>query len=471
MKHSLIVTLHFRLSLSMIEIAIVDECAHSRASFASYIEEFIHSLGQRSLLLTPISILPLSPEELSFRRSPSLIILLAHAHHTFPQVKKTLDQASCPPLLLVQIMPHKSVPEQVERFIRLGASDTFEGDMAISFLLKHLIDLEQRSTRSKGTLHLVDSGKGGVGCTSLVASLGSLLGNGDLSAVVVDTDVFSRDLSRILRVTPLLNDALDRIISGLPITSESIEETLFRSPLSPSLFVVPPTASLQTFEPHRGDSTRTFVHYCDLLSRHYDHVFVDCSPLPEEILMLLSRKASSYTHIVDRDPYSLPGAIERWRRLSLDVSPIPKLTLIVNDSRSTRFSEKLILEEFRSLTGVSSERAPSFRIPYNSEARAPSSTLMTLAMSRAPALRSSFIALRDRYIPETEAIAPSSFVRTPLRARLHAFSEAVTPWMSRGRSLLRLPGSSRQIATSSQSTHLPALIASPEAPAHIQSSL
>ena len=320
----------------MISIAVVDSSAESRNSIIEELNECFYSDSFQLNFLPRIHITPLAPEEIKFHKIPDICILgprlLLHDVNEIARIKRLLPNSA----LLVRATGMLESISMTEHLARLGADDILPDHMLPSELLRKLI-LHARSadrTRS-GKFIVVDSGKGGLGVTSVAAALGDCCARAGRRTLLVDLDFDTQDLSRFLQARPCINETLGALLSQQkPIVQELVEECVHQVWSDDTgLFIMPPAAS--AFESlSSGDATlRSFVSVFEILDSLFDVLIIDAGNTPQAMRKTLWRMADHLLLVGSNDPATLFASIERTMDAYASLAPAAKLSLIFNGTK------------------------------------------------------------------------------------------------------------------------------------------
>ena len=193
----------------MLELLILDKTAESRNKIRNRLCDFIYTGSQSVDILPRISVKTISVEELSFQKSPKLILLgseiLSKDRGIVSDVKTLF------PDIVIVAWINESLNKLfiIEDLARLGVADIFLDNISANEFFRKLIILVRKTNKkSNSKIIIVDSGKGGSGVTSIVSALGEIYLDKDKKVLLVDCDVESQDLSRFLQVRPFINENL-----------------------------------------------------------------------------------------------------------------------------------------------------------------------------------------------------------------------------------------------------------------------
>jgi len=276
----------------MISVLVVDRSARSRSKLLEQISGFLYADEGLLPLLPRVSIAPLSPQEIAFHEAPDVCVLGPEITTSTPAEIATIRKTLPRTILLAQIPAHLSALSDIEQFARLGIDDVLEEHATAAAFVKKLVLLKGRRRESnRGTLVLVDSGKGGLGTTSITAALGETIAANGRSCVVADGDFESHDLTRFLQVKPFINENLRLILDGQrPLSDEAVTECILPvwSGEIP-LWCMPPAPESDDLYQPQAAQLRTFISVLEVLDAKYDVVLFDLGCVRGELRKLALR--------------------------------------------------------------------------------------------------------------------------------------------------------------------------------------
>lgn len=333
----------------MLKIFVVDETAESRHQLAQTISNHLTTAHREGVLLPQLSVVPLAIEELKFHGSPNLVVVgpglvdaeLSH----LALVRRILPSVP----LLVRLDAGRERLALIEQLARLGIDDVWGDSQSAHDFLRKLILMSSKVQREKrGSLVLVDSGKGGLGVTSITAGLGEALAVAGKKVVVVDLDFESQDLSRFLGVRPYVNENLQLMLDQKrPVTKEFVEQSV--SPVwseSDNLWCLPPAIDGEALIAPNSAHSRTMLSIFEMLDEMFDVILVDSAGTRGSLLRTLCRVADQCLMLVSADPASLYVSVERLQRARSAIHPEAGLFVIENHTSSGLKLPEALREEF-----------------------------------------------------------------------------------------------------------------------------
>ena len=184
-----------------------------------------------------------------------------------------------------------------------------------------------------GKIIVINSGKGGVGKTTLTANLGIALANLTENTVVLDTDLGLRNLDLALGLESMvINDIID------VVTEEcTLREAVLRDEKCGTLAFLPASQfkdkSLLTVDKYRNLLTK--------LKARYDYVLVDSPAGIDDGFDIALTMCDMAIVVVNPDPYSLRDA-DRVVALCEDKN-IEDIRIVINRMRAKMVNEGIML--------------------------------------------------------------------------------------------------------------------------------
>lgn len=403
----------------MISIVVVDRQAESRTRLVQEISEFLHTNVRDLDLIPRVNIIPLSRQELKFHSAPDLCIIgpgiVEHELADVTAIRKLFPAAA----ILARLRRGADDLAFVEQLARMGVDDVLSDHTTAQDFLKKLILLARRMAQRKtGKLIVVDSGKGGVGVTSIVAALGDALVKQGRRTALIDFDFDTQDLSRFLQARPFVNENLQLLFDQTrPVTQEFVEQCLV--PVwedEPLLRCMPPSADNEIIFDSRSTYPRTLISLLEIVDALHEFVIVDSGCARGAFLKTLYRLADGVVFVTDNDPASLYASVDRAKRLRGYMAPDASLTLVSNGAVKHGVPEQLMRDEFARMIGVASAECRVVSIPEcRAAARWPGSGGTLLSHGREP-LKRGLDSLASAVIGGDEAANLSA--RAPLTERL-----------------------------------------------------
>ncbi len=351
----------------MLKIVVVDETAESRTRLVQEICTLLR--GDTELDLLPrVSVSSSALEELRHTQTPPHIVIVGREIITRDVAKvggiKRLVPRSA---LFVALPPNKTDFETTEALARLGADDAIMPGATPGEFQRKIIFVARKLARDEqGAIVVIDSGKGGVGITSIIAALGDGLTAAKKSTVLVDFDFETQDLSRFLRARPFINEPLHLLLNGhSPSSREYVEECIIKVWDEPALLgcVPPPPETDKLFDPH-GGLGRSFIGALHTLSSLYSNVLIDVGALKGPLLRSVYRAATKIVLVINNDPATVFASTEKLNRIRAESAPDAKLLIVSNTPLRGSLHGSALKEAFRAGSNLdASEWGPE--VPYS----------------------------------------------------------------------------------------------------------
>lgn len=351
----------------MLKLVVIDRSAESRSAIMARINHYLRSEVNNVALLPQVSLKPLSPEEVRFHAAPDILIVgseLARSDlNEIHAIRKLLAQTA----IVVELEDSSLSLALVEQLARIGIDDTISQNCQPHEFLRKLILLSRRTQKPKsGKLILVDSGKGGVGVTSIAAGLGEALVAAGKRTLLVDMDYESQDLSRFLQARPFINENLQLMLNqARPVTQEHVEECLVQiwREVS-SFFCLPPGLECDELYDPRGGYPRTLLGVLEILDSVFDCVVVDAAGCRGVMLKALYRVADKVVFIVNNDPATLYASVDKLSRMRSVLDPTADLMIVENSVDRSGLSNRILREEFSRAARVNTSHWFPGTIPF-----------------------------------------------------------------------------------------------------------
>ncbi|NLF25789.1 MAG: ParA family protein [Deltaproteobacteria bacterium] len=352
----------------MVRLVVVDRSAESRGKIVDRINSFLRAELPELDFLPRISVKPLAPEELKFHGAPDICIagpeMLLQELCTISTIKRLIPDTPLVPYL-TRALSSISI---IEQLARLGADDVMPDNISASEFVRKIILLSRRRAKARsGKLVLVESGKGGLGVTSVVAGLGECLAEHGKKVVLLDFDFETQDLSRFLQARPFVNENLQLILEqNRPVTQECVEQCLV--PVweeSELLYCMPPPAEADGLYDSRSTCARTMLSVLEVLDHLFDCVVVDGGSARGAFLKTLLRVSDKVAFIINNDPSALYASVDKLSRLRGMLSAGADLVVLENASTRFGLANKLLKDEFERAAKLEESAWAPFAVPFN----------------------------------------------------------------------------------------------------------
>jgi len=207
------------------------------------------------------------------------------------------------------------------------------------------------------------SGKGGTGKTLLCATLAELLGNQDISVLIIDMDFFVRGLTSLLyfhkgeAIQLTKNDersSFDFFINNLPNESQTLGIYSYRSfHVTPSVSRIDETINLEGIALNSNDFYSSGLNRIinSIPKNKYDYVFFDSRAGYDELISTTSKYSDFSICVQEEDNISEITANNLIKQLENDSSSGPVFRL-VNKVRNIRNYEDLENKERKGVSYI-----------------------------------------------------------------------------------------------------------------------
>ena len=351
----------------MLTIFVVDKSAESRNRLLRVVDSLLDVDGAEYDLLPQISLKPVAPTELRFQEVPDICIvgdeLLTVELTEVGKIRKLLPDTP----ILVKLNEELERIAIVEQLARMGADDTLPEGISSKEFLRKIILLARKASRSRqGKLLLVDSGKGGVGVTSVAAALAETLFQGKKKVAVIDFDVETQDLSRFLQARPYVNENLQLLFDrSRPVTEEFVMQSLVRVWEDESdFYCLPPVLETESLYDPRSNYARILLSVLEVLDSCFDYVIVDAGGVRGALQETLYRVADKVVFVVNNDPATLYACADKATKGMQLLAPNAELVLVENAPARTGLPSKVLREEFSRALGVPDDIWVSDALPF-----------------------------------------------------------------------------------------------------------
>ncbi|HMP26979.1 MAG TPA: AAA family ATPase [Oligoflexia bacterium] len=301
----------------MLSVTVIDPRSDKRSAIVARLSELISGDSLDNLVLPPIRYSTLSPHEVKFNSASDITIITSELAVREISVIGTIKKSWPTTVLLVVYEDGEASLALSDRLARLGVDDTLSLLAPNAEILRKIIFLIKRIPQPKiGKIFLVDSGKGGLGVTTIAAGLAECAALAGKKALAVDLDFESQDLSRFLQARPFFNENLFNLISGFrSLTNESLNECVVRIWADDELFccLSPPCSNSKQLS---FEQIRLYVSVLRSLARTYDILIVDVAGIVGDFRHTLEELADYSLYLVNNDPASLYATIDRIKKYS-----------------------------------------------------------------------------------------------------------------------------------------------------------
>ena len=376
----------------MLKLIVVDRSAESRSRLAEQLINFLNDAAVDSEVLPRIDLKPISIQELKYQSAPDFCIIGEELSSCGPAEVARIQKLCPAATLIAKLAPHKASLATVELLARAGVSDFLLPTIsAAEFLNKLLIHSRKQNRRHQGKLVLVESGKGGLGVTSICAAVGDALLERGYRVVLVDLDFETQDLSRFLGARPYLNENLQDLTDGQrPVTEEFVLQcltTLWQD--EERIKIMPPTLEREDLFAGSGSAVRIYNAVFQVLTDLFDYVVVDSGSMRGALARMLYRQMNFCLFLANNDPAALFGSLSKVEHILPLANPESNFLLLENNHRREGLPINFVQREFQRLFPQPDREPYNLPIPHSQDGYAwpgSGSTLRTLggaALARA----------------------------------------------------------------------------------------
>lgn len=350
----------------MISVYVIDLSADGRKQMVDRLSELATRQRLNSPIFPNLNFKPLSYNELRFNKAPDICILgselVEYDKIAITNIKKVLPTTP----VIACIESNEADLGMVEQLARLGINDLLGPNSTPSEFLQKILLLNKRvAQKSNSELILVDSGKGGLGVTSIVSALGEKLAEADKKVLLIDLDVETQDLCRFLQVRPFVNENLSMMLDeNRPVVSDFIEQCYFRVWEDlPNLFCMPPIANQNlNFDDLRA-YPRLMLSLLENLDKDFDYIIVDMAGSRGALFDIFYKVADILLVLVGSDPASMYATSQRLKKLKTLCHTQTKIRLIENLKGEKGSYGTLLRDDFSRVANVKPDEW--IRIPLN----------------------------------------------------------------------------------------------------------
>ncbi|MGI6680286.1 MAG: AAA family ATPase [Bdellovibrionota bacterium] len=332
----------------MLELLILDKSAESRNKIRNRLCDFIYAGSQSADIIPRISVKSISIEELSFQKSPKLILLgseiLSEDRGIISDIKTLFPNI----IIIAWIDESLNKLFIIEELARLGVTDIFLDNITSNDFFRKLIILVRKTNKKQNSkIIVVDSGKGGSGVTSIVSALGEIYLDKGKKVLLVDCDIESQDLSRFLQVRPFINESLGLILDGLkPITQDSLKECYFNVwDDEENLYCMTPTVEVENIYSIKSSYYKNFLSVLENLDTYFDYIIIDLACFKGVLKTSLYRVCDVLLVIINNDPASIFANLELIKNAKNYLSSDAKLYIVENRHERTLISSDILKNE------------------------------------------------------------------------------------------------------------------------------
>lgn len=352
----------------MFKILICDIDAESRNRVLDKIQSEIDLGKIHHGFYLSVSINTVTPNELKFSGIPDLLIIGPGISEIEPtKIPEMRDLMESTPFL--GILSSTSL-SRIENLLRLGITDVISFQSSTLEILQKLIVISRSKKNSAtGKVILVDSGKGGLGVTSLSGAIGEIFAEANKKVCLIDFDMESQDLSRFLKLKPYINDTFGSLlIDGNLINQEVVKDMLIKPWDDQEFYFLSAAPLLSGIYDERNDYIPSLHRIIEQLDSQFDYIVIDSGSLRGRLLDSLYELVDIVFFLISGDPASLYASLEKLSKTADILGPTAKLYLVDNRTTPGGLSEKFCKDEILKLIQFRSIHFGA-SLPYAQEAR------------------------------------------------------------------------------------------------------
>lgn len=351
----------------MLTVYIVDTSAESRNRLCEGFTDLLSQSPPQFDLLPRISFKPVSPSELKHHPTPDIAFigpeLVTDQGNPIRMIRATLSNV---PLIAIVSETEEQLVT-TERLARLGVDDTITPLVSHSDLLKRIILRSRKVARSRSSrLILIDSGKGGLGATTIAAGLAEAIIDQASSCLLVDLDFTTQSISRFLQSKPFVNHNLKQLLDGTrPITQEFIEQSFNRVWQDAELFCMPPVPENDAIYTHGSGYAHNLHSVLEVVDSIFEFIIIDMANLKGPLRSFLYRLADRVVLVTNSDPAAFFPSLERIHHIRQHLSCDSRLLVIENSLPvELGLDSKVLRDEFTNTCSLEPELWCTSRIPF-----------------------------------------------------------------------------------------------------------
>ncbi len=355
----------------MSQLYVLEKSAEFRTRLTRKLSDFVSSDDSPQDFIPHVDFKPVSAEELQYLSPPDIFVvgpqILMHELTELTRIKKIFPDV---PLLVCTTKELENL-STIEQMARMGADATLPSHATAQDFLRILIHLAQKAPKaSTGKLYIVDGGKGGVGVTSVAAALAETCAREGKRTLIVDGDSETQDLARFLQARPYVNENLQLLLEGQkPLSREFIEQCYVRVwSDNDDLFCMPAMPDHDAIFNAPSKVLRQFLLIFETLDQMFDTIIVDMGSLAGMFQRALYRAADGVVFVLNDDPASLYGSVERLAAIR-EVLPADAKLCVVDNAPTGGLSRKVLVREFGRAAHLESTHWSTESLPFCKQGR------------------------------------------------------------------------------------------------------
>jgi MinD-like ATPase involved in chromosome partitioning or flagellar assembly len=346
----------------MSTIYIVDKTAESRNRVQHYVSSSLSSIQNSIYFYSKINIKAVTPNEIQYQLPPEICIigkeidLFSRDIKIIKEIRKQFPET----VLLLEVKEVQVTLELLEEAKLIGIDDIItDSDKPVELLKKIVLLKKEAREKEEGKILLFESGKGGVGVTSLAASYAREIAALGANVVVVDLDFETQDLSRFLQIRPYINEHLQLLLyQHRPF----IEENILQSSIpffdgEERLAIVPPPPEDEDLNDTMKIPGKFLIRYIHALKSLYDIVVIDSGSVRGSAKKQLVKSSDRVFLVTTNDPASFYPSAARLKQILPLVSDKNSIAIIENNIKKSPYIHEVFKKELLRQGGLVHENS------------------------------------------------------------------------------------------------------------------
>ena len=352
----------------MIEIAVIDESAEGRNKIIEQIHNLLLNEPELTYLISEINLKSYSSQQNIYQPIPQMVFIgnetSVSNKNIIKKIRSIAERAT-----LISILEERSLTH-IEQLSRLGINDVIVGEITATEIIKRFyFPLQKYEQLEKGKIVAVDSGKGGVGITTVTAGFGEYLYNQGNKVVVIDLDWETQDLTRFLKVKPIINESLDLLLNkSRPLFREYIKECYQSLTDDDRFCCFTPSYILSRYNEDQKNKEEILLQILTKLVDEFDYVVIDSGAVQRDLLSKIYEISEKVLYVVDNNPASFYSAIEKLKNI-IYLKPLTNsIGIIENNPTPLGIESSLLRLEINKIVNSESAFWVSKKIQYSIKA-------------------------------------------------------------------------------------------------------
>lgn len=221
--------------------------------------------------------------------------------------------------------------------------------------------------------------------------------------LIIDGDSETQDLSRFLQARPYVNENLQLLLEGQkPLSKEFVEQCYVKVwQDNPHLFCMPAMPNHDAIFHAPSKVLRQFLLVFETLDQIFDTIIVDMGSMAGMFQRALYRSADGVVFVLNDDPASLYGSVERLSVIREVLQPDANVKVVDNAPRGG-LSRRVLIREFSRAAQLNNEQWSSSSLHFSKQGmRWPGSGATLVSLGNKAQSRSCELLAGDLGIIET----------------------------------------------------------------------